>query len=261
MPEMTRYEPGTPSWADVSAPDVPAVARFYSGLFGWDALDQGEEAGHYTMFELRGKAVAAAGPKMEGDPGPPAWTTYVTVADADATAAKITANGGMVLLEPMDVLDVGRMAVAMDPTGGAFAIWEPRAHIGAQLVGETGAMCWNELTVRDVDTALAFYRAVFGWDVELQHADDGAAFTYRELRLGGSTIGGCMQMDENFPPDIPTHWMVYFAVDDTDAAAARVQELGGAVPVPPTDIPPGRFAVCTDPSGAVFSVIHITRPM
>jgi hypothetical protein len=69
-----------------------------------------------------------------------------------------------------------------------------------------------------------------------------------------------MPMDESWPAAVPAHWMVYFAVDDTDATAAKAAELGGQVSVPPTDIPPGRFAVLNDPQGAVFSVLKM-NPM
>ena len=81
--------------------------------------------------------MAGAGPiMMEGQP--PAWTTYVSVTDADDAIAKVKAAGGTVFVEPMDVLDVGRMAVFADPTGAAAAVWQPRLHIGAGLVNEAG---------------------------------------------------------------------------------------------------------------------------
>ncbi len=255
MAEMTAYTPGTPSWVDIGTPDIAAAVVFYSGLFGWTCVDQGEEAGHYTMCELRGKAVAALGPQQ--NPGPPMWTTYISVADADATAAAISAAGGTVVMPPMDVMDAGRMAVAMDPTGGFFSIWQPKEHIGAQIVNEPGTLCWNELTVRDAGPALDFYTKVFGYTVQTQTEP----MVYHELQIDGRTIGGCMVMDENWPADVPTHWMVYFATEDTDATAAKCVELGGTVQVPPTDIPPGRFAVLNDPQGGMFSVMTFSQPI
>jgi uncharacterized protein len=256
--EMTEYAPGTPSWVDVSSPDVSVAADFYSQLFGWTALDQGEEAGHYTMFELDGKPVAACGPKMPDDPGPPTWTTYITVADVDDTVVVVEANGGTVVVPAMDVMDVGRMAMVLDPSGGLFAMWEPRSHIGAGLVNEPNTLCWNELTARNADELLEFYSAVFGWTVNLLD-EEGAPFAYRELQLDGSSVAGCMEMDENWPAEIPTHWMTYFAVNDCDQTAARVAELGGQVSVEPFDLPFGRTAVLNDPNGSVFSVISLAE--
>jgi predicted enzyme related to lactoylglutathione lyase len=255
--EVTAYAPGTPSWIDVTTADLPATVEFLKELFGWNAVDMGEQAGHYTMFDIGGKRVAAASAQMPDDAGPSAWTTYVTVADADATAAKAKELGGTVLMAPMDVFDAGRMAVLSDPTGGVFAIWQPGTSIGAELVNEPNTLCWNELNTRDPDALLPFYRSLFDWEVVKQEAGDG--MTYRELRLDGRRLAGCIQMDEKWPEGLPTHWMVYFAVEDCDATAARAKSLGGVVHVEPSDIPVGRFAIIQDPGGAVCSVITLKR--
>jgi predicted enzyme related to lactoylglutathione lyase len=254
--QIDSYEPGTPSWVDLGSPDPAAAAEFYSGLFGWTVADQGPEAGGYRMAFLRDRPVAGLGPQMQPDI-PPYWTTYISVADADAVSKGVSGAGGQVFLEPMDVLDVGRMAVFADPTGAPFAVWQPRQHAGAGLVNEPGTLCWNELTTRGTAAAKAFYPALLGWSAADQQM---GPVTYTEWKLGDRTIGGMMPMDDNFPPDVPSHWMVYFAVEDTDASAARAEELGGAICVPPTDIPPGRFAVLNDPHGAVFSIIKLTQP-
>jgi predicted enzyme related to lactoylglutathione lyase len=255
--EVTSYKPGTPSWVDVSSTDLPATVEFLTQLFGWNATDMGEEAGHYTLFDQGGKRVSAAGPKMQGDPGPATWTTYITVADADETVAKAKAAGGSVFVEPMDVFDAGRMAILADPTGGVFAIWQPGETIGAELVNEPNSLCWNELTVSEPDDVMPFYSELFGWTV-VKHDDP---FPYRELHLDGKPIGGCMQMNENFPPGLPTHWMTYFAVADCDATADSAKSLGGSVHVGPMDIPVGRMAMIGDPGGAVCAVIKLERPM
>jgi predicted enzyme related to lactoylglutathione lyase len=257
MPEVTRYPAGTPSWADLGTPDVDTSVRFYQGLFGWSIEEAGdpELTGGYRMAMLRDKAVAGIGPIMnEGQP--PAWTTYITVDDADKTAAQVAEAGGQALFEPMDVLTVGRMGMFLDPTGSAFAVWQPRDHIGAGLVNEAGAMCWNELATRDAEAAKAFYSQVFGWTWEGMPMD---GITYWMFQVDGRVVGGVVTMDENWPAEVPAHWMVYFNVDDCDASAAKAAELGGSVSVPPTDIPVGRFAVINDPHGAVFSMIKLEQ--
>jgi uncharacterized protein len=254
MPEITKYEPGTPSWVDLGTPDPDDASRFYSGLFGW-TIDEGPpETGGYRMCLLDGKPVAGLGPQMNTDM-PPWWTTYISVADADETAAAIKEDGGTVILEPMDVLDVGRMAVAADPAGAMFSIWQPKVHIGAAIVDEPNSLCWNELTTRDPQKSVEFYGAVFGWGAGLLPMEGTEDYT--EFRLGQRGIAGMMPMEgDSWPAEIPNHWMVYFAVEDCKAAAARVEELGGTVAVPPTEVPPGTFAVLKDPQGAVFSVIE-----
>jgi predicted enzyme related to lactoylglutathione lyase len=256
MSEKTSYAPGTPSWVDLGSPDPDAAVEFYGGLFGWDVSEGGdpEQTGGYRMAALRDKPVAGLMPLMQ-EGQPPAWTTYVSVADADATAAAVKEAGGSVLAEPMDVMDVGRMAVFADPAGAVFAIWQPRAHPGAGLVNEPGAFTWNELNTRDPDAAKAFYAAVFGWEVA-EH-DMGEMGTYVEWKQGEDPMGGMMDMRGRVPDEVPAHWLVYFAVEDTDAAVEKVKELGGGVAFGPIDIPAGRFAVVHDPHGAMFAVIKM----
>jgi hypothetical protein len=246
--ERDSYAPGTPSWVDLGSPDMDGSVAFYGGLFGWEATESGpvEETGGYRMFELRGRPVAGLGPQQA--PGPPYWTSYVSVASADETVARATAAGATVFVEPMDVLDVGRMAIFADPTGAAIAIWEPRAHPGAGIVNEPGSLCWNELSTRDVPAAKAFYTDVFGWSV-----DEGES--YSQWELDGQVIGGMMETPPMVPAEVPAHWLVYFAVDDTDAALAKAQELGATLVFGPMDIDAGRFATLLDPQGAMFAVI------
>lgn len=253
MTEMTAYPPGTPSWIDIGVSDIPAASAFYSALFGWDTDDLGEEAGHYTMCLLRGKPVAAIGPAQ--NPGPPVWTTYITVADVDATAAQITAAGGTVVVPPFDVMEAGRMAVAQDPTGAFFSVWQAKGSIGAEIVNEPGTLCWNELNTRDVDTALAFYEKVFG--LEAQRSPE-----YNELKLGDRVVAGCMQMPPMIPAEVPAHWLVYFAVEDIESATAKAKSLGAQAMVEAMqagDV--GRFSVLGDPMGAVFAIIQLNDAM
>ncbi len=251
MPEITSYAPGTPSWVDLSSSDLAASGAFYSQLFGWTLGEASEEGGGYAMFLIGDKAVAGLAPMMmEGQP--PSWTCYVSVDDADKTAELVTAGGGHVHMPPMDVLDVGRMAVFGDPTGAVFSIWQPRAHIGAQLVGDPNTFCWAELSSRDTAAARPFYASVFGWDPK--PAMDGS---YTEFHLGEKGIAGMMDMPEMVPAEVPSFWMPYFNVDDTDAIDARAKELGARELVEATDIPPGRFAVFMDPQGAQFAVITL----
>jgi uncharacterized protein len=253
MPTRTSYEPGTPSWVDLASPDLAASATFYAKLFGWEAHDQGPEAGHYHMFEKNGLPVAGAGPiMMEGQP--PAWTTYISVTDADATIAKVKAAGGTVFVEPMDVLDVGRMAVFADPTGAAAAVWKPRQHIGAGLVNEPGALVWNELSTRDPAAAAAFYGDVFGWEAA---SSDAAGMEYTEWKLHGVDIGGMMTMPAEVPAEVPSYWLTYFGTVDCDATVAQATGDGASLVVGPVDIPIGRFAVLSDPTGAMFAVIAL----
>jgi predicted enzyme related to lactoylglutathione lyase len=249
MPEMTKYEPGTPSWVDIGVPDIDTSVAFYSGLFGWTFESAGpvEETGGYGMFTLRGKRVAGIGPQMDQGHAP-YWTTYVSVADADATLARVEADGGKIAMPGMDVLTAGRMAIFLDPAGAQLSIWQPNEHIGAELVSEPGAFCWNEVTCPDPHVLSNFYERIFNWQASSM---DMGGFEYTLFMLGGNQVAGMMQKDA------PARWNVTFAVADCDGTVAQVPGLGGSVLQPPTDIPVGRFAVVADPDGADFGVIKL----
>jgi uncharacterized protein len=259
MTERTSYEPGTPSWADLATPDVDASAHFYGELFGWEVEAAGpvEETGGYGMFKLRGRSIAGIGPLMQEDQ-PRVWSTYVSTDDADAVAARATQAGGAVIVEPMDVMDAGRMAFIMHPAGGAVGVWQPGRTIGAELVNEPGAMGWNELHTHDVEGAKAFYSEVFGWTGDDQPFGDA---TYTVIQLGDRSVGGMMPMSAHVPPDEPAYWLIYFEVADCDATVAKAQELGGSVAWPAMDVEGvGRFAGLADPHGSEFAVIKSVQP-
>ncbi len=256
MSERTTYAPGTPCWVDLATPDVEAAARFYGELFGWEAPERPDSAqmGGYRRAEKGGKDVAGMMPLMQ-EGQPPAWSTYVSVDDADAIARASQENGGTMVAEPMAVSSFGRMAVFTDPEGASFGIWEPGDFAGAELVNEPGALAWNELGTRDPAAAKAFYAAVFGWS--FRDNDMGEMGAYTEWLNGEDSIGGMLDISGRLPDEIPAHWLVYFAVENTDAAIETVKSSGGNVPFGPVDIPAGRFAVVADPWGAAFAVIQM----
>jgi uncharacterized protein len=251
MPSV-EYVPGVPMWIDLGTSDLEAAGRFYASLFGWEFQSAGPDAGGYGFFMLRGKMVAGAGPLMS-EQQPVAWSTYIHSADVEATAARARQAGGTVMVEPMDVMDAGRMAFVLDSTGAAIGVWQPKSHAGAELANEPGAFAWNELATRDVEGAKAFYQAVFDWDAHTR--DMGAGAMYTEFQVGGRSVAGMRAMDADYPPQVPAHWLVYFAVADADAAVSTASEQGGRVVVPPMDVEPGRLAVLSDPQGAPFAVI------
>jgi len=256
--KVDSYENGEPTWQDQSSADADKAAEFYSGLFGWEAPppEDPEQFGGYRNALLNGKKVAGLTPQFQ--PGPAYWAVYVNVDSAAEVSSRVTENGGQVVVEPMEIGDFGSMAVYMDPTGAAFGVWQPGTHKGAEVRNEPGSVCWYELVTSDVDAAGAFYGAVFGWTAQAHGPATGPG-GYTELKLADRTFGGMMAKPPMMPAQVPSHWAVYFAVDNTDAAAAKVTELGGRVMMGPTDIPPGRFAVCADPTGATFNILKTDR--
>jgi predicted enzyme related to lactoylglutathione lyase len=252
MGERTKYTPGTFSWADVATTDQEGAKAFYSGLFGWEAVDMPAGEGVvYTMMRLDGKDVAAISPQQQQqrDAGvPPAWNSYVTVESADAAADKAGQLGATVHAPPFDVLDAGRMAVIQDPQGAFFMAWEPRRHIGAGLVNGPGALSWNELASPDVDASAAFYGDLLGWTTD---QFEESPQRYLIVKNGEQGNGGIRELgDQPAPP----HWLVYFGIDDIDTGLAKVEQLGGSTLIGPMDIGIAKIGVVQDPQGATFAI-------
>lgn len=255
MPDATApYQPGTPCWVDLAAPDQQAALDFYSAVFGWTGEIGPPEYGGYTVCRLDDKPVAGimAAVPMDDQPAPPTvWTTYLASADADATGRAINSAGGTVVVPVMDVMTLGRMSIAADPTGAVFGVWQAVDFPGADVVNEHGALIWNELNTTDRDAAAAFYKSALGIDSEAMEGGED----YFALSVNGRPVGGMQTMPSDLPPGTPSHWLTYFAVADTDGTVAKVTAGGGSALKEPFDMIAGRMAVVTDPQGATFAVI------
>jgi predicted enzyme related to lactoylglutathione lyase len=139
------------------------------------------------------------------------------------------------------------MAVIQDPTGATFCIWQPRQHIGAEIVNEVGAFSWNELATNDVDAAKSFYGELFGW----QYSAFGDGYW---VIMNGERSNGGIRAQSPQESGIPPNWIVYFTVESTDDATAATESAGGRVLMPPMDFgETGRLSVVADPQGAAFA--------
>lgn len=260
MGNLMKHPAGNFCWFELGTNDQIAAKAFYEKLFGWQSDDMPlppEMGGVYTLFTLGGKEVGACytlGPQQAGVP--PHWMPYVAVESADATAAKATELGAEVLMPAFDVMTVGRMTAFKDPTGAILSVWQPKDHLGTDVVNAIGTACWCELATRDTARAKEFYTELFGWKAK----ESDVAYT--EWVNGAQPIGGMMSMDGPNFEGVPPNWMIYFMVEDADAAVAQATALGGKTYLPPTDIPDtGRFSVLADPQGGVFAVIKLNLPM
>jgi uncharacterized protein len=253
MSTRTDYADGEPCWADVTTPDMAASKKFYGSLFGWTFEDSGPEFAGYNLARKGEHTVAGLTPPPPDTPAPPMWNLYLASSNVDETAALAEAAGAKMLMAPMDIPGQGRMLYAFDPTGAAFGVWQAGGHTGAQLFDEPGTLCWAEVNTRDPEAADAFYRALFPYEQE--QVGDGAEFDYTMWKVNGVPVCGRMRLPAEFPSDIPPHWMVYFAVDNTDETVAMASTLGGSLRMGPQDSPYGRWAVVSDPHGATFAVI------
>ncbi|MDQ6649214.1 MAG: VOC family protein [Actinomycetota bacterium] len=255
MAEMTSYAAGTPCWIDLATPDMAAAREFYGELLGWEFDEGPPESGGYTMATLRGRNVAglmAQNPQAE-QPAPPSWTTYLASGDVGATAAAVGAAGGTVLMGPDEVMDQGSLLVWTDPSGALAGAWQPGRHTGAQLANEPGSFIWNELVTRDLAGARAFYTEVFGYQTD--EMDLGFDQPYVVLKVAGEMVGGMVSMPSEWPPQLASSWLTYFAVDNVERSLEAVRSAGGSTLAEPRDAPYGRFAVVADPQGAAFSIL------
>jgi uncharacterized protein len=257
----TPWPVGTPNWADLMTPDREASWAFYSQVLGWQIQDSGPEMGNYGMASLDGKMVAGIGtPPDPSQAPPPAWTTYLATDDLDKAIEAIQSNGGTIAMPAMEIGDAGRMAVAADPTGAFFGIWQAKDFVGAERVNEPGAMVWNQAMSRNPGRAREFYAAVFGYQYT---AMEGGQAEYHTINGDGpgNTVGGIGGMEDSFPAEVPAHWDTYFMVADAEQAVATATANGGSVQVPPFDTPFGKMGAITDPQGATFWIMQDTSGM
>ncbi len=250
----SRWPAGTPCWVDVSVDDVPKAITFYQALFGWDIQVGGPEVGGYSIARLENRIVAGVSPKYGPAEAPSAWTTYLATEDVDATADRIKGAGGQLIAGPMDVTSEGRMAIAIDTAGAVFGVWQGGNTTGIGLANVPGALSWDEQMSRDFHGSKAFYHAVFGYGYQDMSAE---GFKYVTLMVDGHEVGGLGEYPQGTPEEMPAAWSVYFAVENADAAVAKVVELGGTVVRPAWDSPYGRIGVVADDHGAVFSLIKL----
>ncbi|MGW0389836.1 VOC family protein [Streptomyces sp. NPDC003042] len=254
----SRRPPGTPCWVGLMAHSLEGTEAFYCDLFGWEYERGPGQLGPYVRAFLDGQEVAGIGQLPPDRHLQVAWTTYLATDDADSTAESIRACGGTVAVGPLDAENAGRMAICSDPLGAIFGIWQAEAHVGARLYGVPGTRVWNELVTQDTSTVGKFYEHVFGHETE-RHSAASADFDYLTLCLDGEPVAAIHGVGRSLPHDRGPHWMTYFEVEDTDAAAVRVSELGGRIVTPPREGLIGRLSTVADPEGAVFALVR-SRP-
>jgi predicted enzyme related to lactoylglutathione lyase len=254
MPKIERHTPGTFCWIELATTDTEGSKTFYEKLLGVKSNDTPIPGGVYTMLtvgdQLTG-ALCAMQEEQRKQGVPPHWSSYILVENADAAAKKAAELGANVIVPVFDVMEFGRMAVIVDPTGATFAIWQAKQHTGMQVRDEPGSLAWNELQTRDVEGAKKFYGALFGWTFETNKFGDT---TYTSVSLKGARVGGIFELPKGMD-QVPPNWLVYFGTANCDASTEKASSLKAKVVVPPMDIPDtGRFSVLFDPAGAMFAL-------
>ncbi|MFJ5834363.1 VOC family protein [Streptomyces sp. NPDC093089] len=253
MTEATRRTSGTPCWVSLMVHGLDATQEFYNALFEWEFVPGPRQLGPYVRALLGGKEVAGIGQLPPDRNLRIAWTPYLATDDADETAETIRCCGGTVAVGPLDAGEAGRLAICSDPVGAVFGVWQAEAHHGTAAAGPPGTPVWNELLTYETSSVGKFYRSVFGFEVDPVVSAD---HDYATLLVDDTPVASLHGVGNALPRDRGPHWMTYFEVADTDAAARFVVELGGRVLRPPREGTAGRLAVVADPEGAVFTLVR-----
>lgn len=253
MTAHTDSPSGAPCWIELFTSDPAGATAFYGALFGWHATPPDEELGGYVNFTSHGTRVAGMMHNAVPDGPPDFWTTYLSVPDAATAVEAAQAAGAQVHVQAMPVADLGAMAVVADPSGAAIGLWQPGTHRGFGRVAEVGAPCWFELLTRDYDRAVDFYRTAIGW--QTQEVEEMTDPRYTMAVADGEPFAGVMDAAKFLPEGVPSVWLTYLGVEDTDAACKQAEALGGRVIESPSDMPYGRMAQLADPTGTVFKIV------
>jgi predicted enzyme related to lactoylglutathione lyase len=254
MPTRDHAPIGSPCWVDLWTSDVEGSRKFYGELFGWEGQEPSPEFGGYFMFTRDGAPVAGGMGDMPDMPAQNVWTIYLATDDIAKTVGAAEAQGAQIVVPPMAIADLGTQAVLIDPTGASLGAWQPGTFPGFTVLNERGAPSWFELHTRDHAAAVSFYRSVFRWDTNSVGDSDEFRYTTMRNPNGGEDLAGIMDAKAFLPEGVPSHWSVYWEVDDPDAIVSRVKALGGSVVMDATDTPYGRLATVTDPAGAQFKL-------
>lgn len=229
--------PGQPCWIDItvnSADERERLVAFLCDLFDWTFEASGPEVGYYTMLRRAGVDVAAVGQQPEGGRR---WVTFFNTPDIEADIARVNANGGQVFMGPHTVMQAGTLAVALDPVGAVFGLWQPDLFGGFGETIAAGHPVWFDHGSQDPAAATAFYTATF----DLQSTgSDGDAMVGRDGRWYFSVSRNI----EGNPPDIKPVLMV----DDLAVIEERVRAAGGEIYASAVELPTGgRATTFADP--------------
>ena len=118
--------------------------------------------------------------------------------------------------------------------------------------GSHGTFYWNELMTRNVEGAKKFYADTLGWSFDGMPMPDGGG-TYWLATLGGTPVGGILDISTSAFGSVPESWMAYIAVDDVEARVKKATAAGAKLMKPIFEVPGvGRIAILLEPGGAAI---------
>ena len=246
---------GAPCWVSLLVRDLGSAQHFYGAVLGWEFRPAPFGDGFSVAFR-DGAPVASIGAVTDVFNVPASWTPYFAVQDADLAASRIRERGATMAVGPL-AFGTGRAALAADPAGAVFGLWEGDV-LPDWSVGRGSAPAWLELRTRDAFAAAIFYGEVLEWAGERPGC---CTVSYEHdhvvLRHGRDTIarirGGALEAAPD--PAVRPRWHVHFRVTDLEAAVEAAGRLGGRAGSPVETSPASRRVVLIDPDGAPFTLV------
>jgi predicted enzyme related to lactoylglutathione lyase len=248
---MSSAQRGQFVWHELITSDTAGASDFYPRIAGWKT-QAWDNDNTYTMW------VGEEGPlggimSLSQDATASHWMPYIGTDDVAATVAAARELGAKVCKDTTQLPNGGSFAVLQDPQGAAFAVHSDGSNTASGASPERRDFSWHELSTGDLDTALDFYTALFGWDAAERH-DMGEMGFYQLFARNGVTIGGMYAG----PPGMSPHWLSYVRVPSVDDAANAAKAAGGRIVNGPMEVPGGDWiAQIIDPQGAAFAVHEV----
>lgn len=247
MPVVNAHAQGMPCWIDASVStsvEREGLIDFYSALFGWTFEVNTPDTGFYSIARHNGNAVLGIGEQPDGRGN---WVTYFSTSDIERTIERVKANGGHVLSSPMQVMDVGRMALVMDPTGAVHGLWQPITFPGFEVVHEPNAPGWFDHVSEDTKSAAKYYENILSNGIEAE-AQEGMMI----LRRGEQWFASLSREDSSHQPP---QWTPVFVVDSLERIRSRVRELGGKIVVDEMPVPGSAISIFQDPIVGTYMTV------
>ena len=242
-------ETGRFVWRDLMTRDVSAAKRFYEGLLGWTFEDTERGDRPYVLARSGGALVAGIVDVSAIADANPQWLSYMAVDDVDKSVAVVQSDGGKVLVGPRN-LPIARVAAVADAQGAPLGLAQLRRDIPEPAQPAAGQFFWQEYLARDATLALGFYKRLAGYESSI--SDSRLGVEYHVLRKARSRAG-LFQLPAT--ADVRPNWLPYVLVDDPQALASRVPQLGGRILVPAApERRNGSLVVIADPGGAPLAL-------
>jgi uncharacterized protein len=244
-------------WYEYLAAEPAEAQTFYTKVVGWGTEVFPSPKMRYDLWTRKGGVAIGGLMELPEEPRKagmsPHWLVYLGTPGVDRTLSQARDLGASLLMGPMDVPDVGRIAVLQDPQGATFALYQPADAPTAEAPPKPGDFSWHELATSDPVAAFAFYSELFGW-VKTSAMDMGPAGIYQMYgRRSDAPLGGIYSKPSEMRG--PSAWLPYAMVPDLGAATRQIRARGGSVVNGPMEVPGGDWIVVgIDAQGAMFAL-------